>query len=96
MQSNGWTVGGAYEWGPYAVGLTYQHGEGEGSFVYSDNTRLDQVVLSGTYTLGPGIRLVGGIFGYDADAEKLPGNGPTYTGFDNSGYGALTGLKLSF
>lgn len=96
MQSSGWTVGGAYEWGPYAVGLTYQHGESEGTFIYSQDTRLDQVVLSGTYTLGPGIRLVGGFFGYDADAEKTPGNGPTYTGFDNSGWGAVTGLKLGF
>ena len=50
--------------------------------------RLDQGVLSGTYTLGPGIRLVGGFMYYDWQEENRNSQ--------NNGVGALTGLKLAF
>ena len=45
-------------------------------------------ILSGTYTLGPGIRLVGGVFWYDGESE---GNV-----LENDGYGVATGFKLGF
>jgi predicted porin len=92
INSTGWTVGAAYEVGPYKVGVDYMRGEGNPNTVGAVSTagkqRLDQAVLSGTYTLGPGIRLVGGVFWYDGESE-----GNTVT---NDGYGVATGFKLGF
>lgn len=95
-----WTAGAAYEWGPYKVGLDYMWGESEGLlrpnpavgfFNASQKERLKQAIVSGTYVLGPGIRVVGGVFGYNMNAED-PGN----TGFENTGWGIASGLKLAF
>jgi predicted porin len=91
INSTGWTVGAAYEVGPYKVGVDYMRGVGNPNTVGADTSgrqRLDQAVLSGTYTLGPGIRLVGGVFWYDGESE-----GNTVT---NDGYGVATGFKLGF
>lgn len=93
MQSNSWTVGANYEWGPYVVGLGYMKGETRGNLIQSTNwTRLDQANISGTYVLGPGIRWVGGFFYYDIDAQ----NQRKGLGHNNDGWGFATGLKLGF
>ncbi|MBL8659908.1 MAG: porin [Rhodospirillales bacterium] len=91
INSTGWTVGAAYEIGPYKVGVDYMRGVGNPNTVGADtsgNQRLDQAVLSGTYTLGPGIRLVGGVFWFNGESE---GNTS-----ENDGYGFATGFKLGF
>ncbi|MBL8659909.1 MAG: porin [Rhodospirillales bacterium] len=92
INSTGWTVGGTYEVGPYKVGVTYQRGEGNPNTSTAIDTsgkqHLDQAVLSGTYTLGPGVRLVGGVFWFDGESE---GNTTK-----NDGYGFATGFKLGF
>ncbi len=93
INSTGWTVGAAYEIGPYKVGVDYYRGVGNpnssaGTADTSGRQRLDQAVLSGTYTLGPGIRLVGGVFWFDGESE-----GNTV---ENDGYGVATGFKLGF
>jgi len=93
INSTGWTVGAAYEVGPYKVGVDYYRGVGNpnSSAATADTSgrqRLDQAVLSGTYTLGPGIRLVGGVFWFDGESE-----GNTVA---NDGYGVATGFKLGF
>lgn len=91
VNSTGWTVGAAYEVGPYKVGVDYYRGEGNpntGGVTAGGKQRLDQAVFSGTYTLGPGIRLVGGVFWFDGESE---GNAVT-----NDGYGVATGFKLGF
>lgn len=95
MSGTAWNVGAAYEFGPYKVGLGYQYGDtlGEinGPAADKKGPELEQAILSGTYTMGPGIRLVGGVFGFRATAQR-PGD----TGFDNNGGGFVTGLKLGF
>ncbi|HRK95653.1 MAG TPA: porin, partial [Rhodospirillales bacterium] len=92
INSTGWTVGAAYEIGPYKVGVDYMRGVGNPNTVGAADTsgrqRLDQAVLSGTYTLGPGIRLVGGVFWFDGESE-----GNTV---ENDGYGVATGFKIGF
>ncbi len=91
INSTGWTVGAAYEVGPYKVGIDYYRGVGNPNTVGADTSgqqRLDQGVISGTYTLGPGIRLVGGVFYYNGESE-----GNTV---ENKGYGLATGFKLGF
>jgi hypothetical protein len=84
----GWTAGGAYEFGPYKVGLDYETGT-QNAVSTGGVSRLEQAVLSGTYVLGPGIRLVGGIFAYDWDQENSISK-------NNNGIGGTTGLKLAF
>lgn len=100
VDGHSFDVGAAYQTGPYRIGLTYMRGESEGSTLDASKQRLDQVVLSGTYSLGPGVDLVSGLFYYDADGEPqlaranlAAGDG----GIDgNDGYGLATGLKLEF
>ncbi|MBK8208711.1 MAG: porin [Rhodospirillales bacterium] len=89
IRSNGtsWTTGVAYEFGPYKVGVDYMKGENNKT-TSGGLDRLEQGVVSGTYTMGPGIRLVGGVFYYDWQEENRLSS--------NNGYGALTGLKLAF
>ena len=88
LNGDSWTVGAAYEFGPYKVGLDYMKGTNNGTSA-GGKSRLDQGVVSGTYTLGPGIRLVGGLFYYDWNAE----NGISQ---NTNGIGGATGLKLAF
>jgi predicted porin len=88
LNGQSWTVGAAYEFGPYKVGLDYMKGTNNGTSG-GGSSRLDQGVVSGTYTLGPGIRLVGGVFYYDWNAE----NGISQ---NTNGVGGATGLKIAF
>jgi outer membrane protein OmpU len=88
LNGTSWTVGGAYEFGPYKVGLDWMEGTNNKTSGGGVD-RLDQGVLSGTYTLGPGIRLVGGLFYYDWQEENRNSE-------NRDGVGALTGLKLAF
>lgn len=71
IRSNGtsWTAGAAYEFGPYKIGVDYMRGENNKTTA-GGLDRLEQGIVSGTYTLGPGIRLVGGVFYYDWEEEK--------------------------
>jgi outer membrane protein OmpU len=89
IRSNGmsWTAGAAYEFGPYKVGLDYMYGENNKT-TGGGKDRLEQGIVSGTYTMGPGIRLVGGVFYYDWEEENKLSK--------NNGIGGLTGLKLAF
>ena len=89
----GWTAGGAYEIGPYKIGLTYQRGVNDGFSGGGGDFRLDQANISGTYQFGPGIRLVGGFFAYDSDTV---GQSNGDVGFDNHGWGFASGIKLGF
>jgi outer membrane protein OmpU len=87
----GYDVGVAYSFGPYKVGLTYMRGENDG---INSDMRGDYLVLSSTYKIGPGVDLVGGVYGFDLDGE----NGAAAPGqvSDNDGWGAATAFKLSF
>jgi len=85
--SRAWTVGAAYEVGPYTVGIGYMKGE-ENPTSSGGKGRLDQGNISGSYQLGPGIRLVGGIFAFDGENE---GNTE-----QNDGWGGTVAFKLGF
>lgn len=83
-----WSIGGNYTFGPYIVGITYMTGVNNRT-TSGGLDRLEQGAISGTYILGPGIRLVGGLFYYDWQQEnKLSEN--------RNGIGAATAIKLSF
>lgn len=82
-----WTAGAAYEFGPYKIGLDYMYGENNKT-TSGGKDRLTQAIVSGSYALGPGIKLVGGVFYYDWEEENQLSK--------NNGIGGLSGLKLSF
>jgi hypothetical protein len=100
LRGHAYDVGIAYSFGPYKVGVTYIRGVSEGDIDDSSDQRLDQVVVSGTYTLGPGVDLVGGLFYYDADGEPEVAAANAAAGDGgiqgNDGYGAAAGFKLTF
>jgi predicted porin len=87
FNSRGWTVGTAYEVGPWKFGVGYMKGE-ENPTPNAGKGRLDQANVSGTYQLGPGIRLVGGVFWFDGENED--------NSQQNNGWGLTTGFKLGF
>jgi len=88
VNGTSWTAGAAYEFGPYKVGLDYMSGDNNRT-TGGGKDRLEQAIISGTYTFGPGLRLVGGVFGYNFEAEnKLAEN--------KNGIGGLTGIKIGF
>jgi predicted porin len=85
--SRGWTVGGAYEIGPYTIGIDYQWGQ-QNQDSNEGKGNLKQGIVSGSYQLGPGIRLVGGVFAFKGRNED--------SSEKNKGWGAVTGFKLGF
>ena len=94
LDGHAYDIGVAYTTGPYRLGLTYIKGVSEGSRADSARQYLDQVSLSGTYTMGPGVDVVAGLFLYDADGEKdVAGAGEVAS---SSGIGFASGLKVRF
>jgi len=85
-----WGVGASYVTGPFAVGLSYMTSNVEGTTTNSKNDKFHQILLSGAYTMGPGVDLIGAIFHIShKDESGLTAN-------KNSGVGAMTGVRLSF
>jgi predicted porin len=92
--STGYDAGVAYNFGPYKVGITYQKGEASGIQGNGSKNFADYIVLSGSYQVGPGVRLVGGVYGFDLDGEN--GSATATSVYKSTGIGAATGFKLSF
>jgi hypothetical protein len=88
--SSSYIVGAAYEVGPYTVGINYMNAQGNPT-PNGGKQHLAQGNVSGTYQLGPGIRLVGGVFAFNGEGENNGDGGP-----ENKGYGGTVGLKLGF
>ena len=88
-----YNIGAAYETGPFAVSITYFHGEREGeagstspSAAEAEN---DTYQLAGEYTLGPGVA-VSGTLGYSEFSSDTAGVG------DVDGTYFITGFHLRF
>lgn len=99
IQSNVWSAGARYEIGPYAAGVSCLSGEAVG-WETEGTGDLEHLncTLSGTYTLGPGIRLVGGLFYFDDEAEAPvgPAAGVIEDTSDTDGWGGTIALTASF
>ena len=106
VDGDSWTVGAAYETGPYKIGIGYfegrnkqRPGAGTAAVGSTKDARLKMGNISGTYVLGPGVRIVGGVFAFDGDAAQPWKNRPAAanvnaTGFNNNGIGGVIGVKL--
>jgi predicted porin len=99
IKSTTWSAGARYDIGPYAAGVSCISGEGVG-FIASGTGDLEHLncAVSGTYTLGPGIRLIGGLFLFDDEAETPVGPAAaTIRNFsDTDGWGGTIALTASF
>lgn len=97
LNSNGWSVGAAYQYGLYTVGVNYFKSSLNRFAGRGGHSWLDVGTASCTYALGSGIALVGGFFAYDADGEEALGSGEgNRFKQENTGWGVATGLLLSF
>lgn len=99
LRGHSWSAGGRYEVGPYAAGVSCNRGRQVG--YQSEGTGdLKHLVcaLSGTYTLGPGIRLIGGLFYFDDEAEAPAGPSAAIISdtSDTSGWGGTVAVTTSF
>jgi outer membrane protein OmpU len=82
-----WDVGVSYEFGPWAFGVTYLHGEQEGLLADPDQDELDTVSGGLSYALGPGITARAGVMWADWKPEN---------GGSQSGIAGAVGLSFSF
>jgi outer membrane protein OmpU len=99
LRGHSWSAGGRYEVGPYAAGVSCIRGRQTG-FQDAGTGDLKHLVcaLSGTYTLGPGIRLIGGLFYFDDEAETPagPSAGLISETSDTDGWGGTVAITTSF
>ncbi|MCW5700682.1 MAG: porin [Rhodospirillales bacterium] len=91
MKGSSYVVGASYETGPYLVGVEWFDGEADGSIADPSDQKHKALAVSGTYTMGPGVKLVGGFFYFDDSAENN-----VATQSDTDGWGLTAGFKLSF
>jgi len=91
-----WTLGGAYEYGPYGVSLTYLHSTLKGGLESTFNSghggsdSFHNWVIGTDYKLAPGLTPYAELSFYDQNAV---GTGITQ---DNSGHVFLVGTQLNF
>jgi hypothetical protein len=90
----GYDIGVTYAIGAYKIGLVYLTGETEGQRANSSHQYADYLILSGTYALGPGVNLIGGVYGFDLDGED--GENAAGVVESSDGIGAAVGVTLSF
>ncbi|TVR96990.1 MAG: porin [Rhodospirillales bacterium] len=102
LRGGAWSAGASYEVGPYLAGVTCGQGKRAGfTAAGAGELKSLQCALSGAYTLGPGIRLVGGFFLFDDDAQN-PNTGIAAVDStiantsDTSGWGGAIGITTSF
>lgn len=92
-----WRVGADYSTGPWGVGVTYQKANQEILVGGVKSTRDDEtkyLSVAGTYNLGPGIQLYGGMQFWDfQDSANIAGASPATEGDNTIG---VFGTKLSF
>jgi hypothetical protein len=90
--NDGWAanIGVTYTTGPFAIGLSYHHSNTEGSTSTDGSDKVDQVLASAAYTLGPGVDLIGSLFWIDYNDET--GDSAN----NNEGVGLIGGVRLSF
>ena len=99
VRSSVWSAGGRYEIGPYAAGVSCLRGTAVGwQTAGTGDIKHLNCTLSGTYTLGPGIRLVGGFFLFDDEAENPVGPATSIIAntSDTDGWGGAIAITTSF
>jgi outer membrane protein OmpU len=83
-------VGAQYKTGPFAVGVKYFNVASPQSAAVAGDDEVTKIAVGGSYTMGPGISLVGTIVHVDWDEET------TADANNNDGWAAIGGIKVSF
>lgn len=101
LRSSVWSAGARYEVGPYAAGVSCISGTAVGwQTAGTGDLEHFNCTLSGTYTLGPGIRLIGGLFLFDDEAETPAGPAALANTIantsDTDGWGGTIAITASF
>ncbi len=84
-----WTVGGAYEFGPYGVSVTYLSSKFDGAATFNQD-KFRNIVVGADYKLAPGLTPYAEVAFFDQDAA---GTGVLN---NNSGEVFLLGTQLNF
>jgi len=83
-----WTLGGAYEYGPYGLSVTYLGSKYDNAIASTDKFR--NIVVGADYKLAPGLTPYAEVAFYNEDGQG------TGHGVDNSGQLFLLGTQLNF
>ncbi len=86
FDSTSWDAGVSYGVGPWGISLTYLNGERERGAIAEDE--MDYFELGGSYALGPGVKLFGGVQVLDLDGATAARR--------SDGVAVSVGTKLSF
>lgn len=89
-----WELGASYGTGPWNFGVAYQNIEADAGLVGFGDNEADYFSVGGTYALGPGILLVGGVQYYDYDSGRNAAGAKTAA--DGTEYVVVLGTALSF
>ena len=87
MDQDHYNVGARYASGPWGVGIQYAYSEVDGALGGDDE--YEGVEVGGSYTLGPGVIMSGGVQWYDYDSDN---NKAT----ENDGWVAFLGTHVAF
>lgn len=82
-----WDAGASYVNGPYGVSLSYFHGTAQGNLAAGEYDRDGAWDLGGSYDLGPGVKLTESLLYVNYNSAVAP---------KNNGYGAITGINVTF
>jgi hypothetical protein len=83
-------VGAQYATGPFTVGVKYLNVTSPQTTAVNGDDEVTKVAIGGSYTMGPGVSLVGTIMHVDWDDET------TADANNNSGWAAIGGVKVAF
>ncbi len=83
-------VGVSYEVDAFAASVTWLRSELEGNSLVDAEDEKDSVMVSGAYSMGPGVTLAGSVFWVTYDDET------TTNANNNEGWGGVAGLVLEF
>lgn len=85
-----WDIGVSYKSGPWAVAVSYLHTETPGSVATAGDNELDNLQIGGSYSIGPGISLLGTVLFLEMDDEI------TTATLNNEGWAAIGGIQVRF
>ncbi|EKV32192.1 hypothetical protein C882_3256 [Caenispirillum salinarum AK4] len=97
-----WNVGAGYETGPYGVSVTYSRAildfdSAAAGVAQIDEDSYEQVMLNGTYDLGPGITAAGSVFWAEGERDfNAVANTAGTADVSRDGTGGIVALQLSF
>jgi outer membrane protein OmpU len=96
LAGHSYIVNLSYSAGPWGVSTGLFHGEQEDLLNTPGNDEHDKWIVEGRYAIGPGINVVGGVFGFDLTAEGTAVQQEANGELDNDGFGATIGVTMSF